>query len=79
MLLVKLYIYQNFRALAYLHALGICHRDIKPQNILRLNNKYLLADFGISKVIRNNDEEIAKDDDIVGTIAYMSPELHHNH
>ena len=29
-LLVKLYAYQMFRSLAYIHALGICHRDIKP-------------------------------------------------
>ena len=58
---------------------NLCHRDIKPQNILRLNNKYLLADFGISKVIKKNDEEIAKDDEIVGTVSYMSPELYYNH
>jgi len=30
LLLVKLYAYQTFRALAYIHALGYCHRDIKP-------------------------------------------------
>jgi glycogen synthase kinase 3 beta len=33
-LIVKLYAYQMFRGLTYIHALGICHRDIKPQNLL---------------------------------------------
>ncbi|XWS44516.1 hypothetical protein CRYUN_Cryun15aG0051800 [Craigia yunnanensis] len=32
---VKLYTYQIFRGLAYIHAVpGVCHRDVKPQNLL---------------------------------------------
>ncbi|OAY62553.1 Glycogen synthase kinase- MsK-3 [Ananas comosus] len=33
---VKLYLYQILRALAYIHGIGVCHRDIKPQNLLIL-------------------------------------------
>ncbi|XP_020705796.1 shaggy-related protein kinase eta isoform X1 [Dendrobium catenatum] len=32
---VKLYMYQIFRGLAYIHTVpGVCHRDVKPQNLL---------------------------------------------
>ncbi len=37
-------------AVAYIHKIGIRHRDIKPTNILVKNEGVLLADFGISKM-----------------------------
>ena len=53
MLLVKLYMYQIMRSLAYIHSLGICHRDIKPQNLLLdpRTGVLKLCDFGSAKVL----------------------------
>eukprot|EP01147_Barroeca_monosierra_P010152 gene10152-2315_t len=43
--------YQIFRGLNYLHTRGICHRDIKPQNILfdMQRNLLQICDFGSAK------------------------------
>lgn len=44
----QLYMYQLFRSLAYIHSFGICHRDIKPQNLLLDPDTAVLklCDFG---------------------------------
>jgi hypothetical protein len=39
-------------ALRELHALDVVHRDLKPENVLRANNAWKLADFGIAKNLR---------------------------
>jgi len=48
---IKLYSYQLLRSIAYIHAMGICHRDIKPQNVLVDTDKHMikLCDFGSAK------------------------------
>ena len=48
----KIILYQIFRGLMYIHSKGICHRDIKPHNILLKNRNAVLCDFGSAKVIR---------------------------
>ena len=73
MLLVKLYVYQNFRALAYLHALGICHRDIKPQNLLVDSNNHVLkvCDFGSAKRLVKGEVNVS----YICSRYYRAPEL----
>lgn len=72
-LFTKVYMYQVARALAYIHSMGICHRDIKPQNLL-LNTKshdVKLCDFGSAKLLVRGEPNVA----YICSRYYRAPEL----
>ncbi|XP_033623924.1 glycogen synthase kinase-3 beta isoform X2 [Fukomys damarensis] len=70
---VKLYMYQLFRSLAYIHSFGICHRDIKPQNLLLDPDTAVLklCDFGSAKQLVRGEPNVS----YICSRYYRAPEL----
>ncbi|MBC7870175.1 MAG: protein kinase [Chitinophagaceae bacterium] len=61
---------QMLSALIYLHRRGILHRDLKPGNVMVADGKVKVLDFGLAL-----QREHAANQQIVGTLGYMAPEL----
>ncbi|CAK5279921.1 unnamed protein product [Mycena citricolor] len=87
--IIQIYTIQMLDGLAYLHAQGIVHRDIKPDNIL-LDHRGLIkfADFGAAKILAKNQRTFQRSrrpeptpaepgaaTGLTGTPMYMSPEV----
>ncbi|KAL0079683.1 kinase-like domain-containing protein [Phycomyces blakesleeanus] len=70
---VQIYMYQVIRSLAYIHSLGICHRDIKPQNVLLNVDSAVckMCDFGSAKILVPGEPNVS----YICSRYYRAPEL----
>ena len=67
------FISQILKALDHAHRNGVVHRDIKPQNIMLLDNGQLrMMDFGIARVSRAENQLTGGK--AMGSVHYISPE-----
>ena len=73
---------ETLSALQAAHRIGIVHRDLKPANIFLVDDgdrgHVKVLDFGFAKALDNqNNQDITRAGTLVGSPAYMAPEMVH--
>merc|ERR1719361_2400474 len=66
---------QMLRALAFMHNIPFLHKDLKPQNIMMVDeacSSIKVIDFGLAELFRQEQEYAAC---VGGTLLYMAPEV----
>ncbi|CAL5024146.1 unnamed protein product [Urochloa decumbens] len=72
----RFFLYQLLRALKYIHAAHVFHRDLKPRNILaNSDSKLKICDFGLARASFNDSPLAIFWTDYVATRWYRAPEL----
>jgi calcium/calmodulin-dependent protein kinase I len=75
---------QILTGISYLHQTGVCHRDLKPNNILVSKDGSIvkITDFNVSKFVENKGKKyssFSKENiqmwTYTGTIAFTAPEV----
>ncbi len=62
-------------AVQFAHRCGVLHRDLKPANVLvDKHGRVKVIDFGIARLLDGNDHGLTRTGELLGTLAYMSPE-----
>ena len=63
------------RAVAFAHERGVLHRDLKPSNILvDENGEPQVTDFGLAKLVSEQDSGLTLSIQMLGSPSYMAPE-----
>ncbi|MFI7047149.1 serine/threonine-protein kinase [Streptosporangium sandarakinum] len=64
-------------ALAAVHSVGVIHRDLKPGNVLILDGRPVLIDFGIAQAV--DATRLTQTGMFIGTPGYLAPEIIEGH
>jgi serine/threonine protein kinase len=70
------YVKQFCKGVQNLHAAGVIHRDIKPNNALILNNEVKVSDLGLGKFMDRDSSILTPTFATLGTPSYIPPEIY---